>query len=458
MYLHNRKAKNLVVKLKSISAGIVLSIFTLTVPTTAATFDFHQKFIANEGTPVDEPENPDFIANLFETFIASGGTAYGFLPTLTTNQSVATNGSYAVVGSLSDDDKGSAYLFDTTTGNLLQKFIAPDGELSDEFGKSVAIHGNYALIGSRMNDDTGSAYLFDITTGNFLQKFTAPDGEFYDLFGTSVVIDGNYALISSVSDDQRSGSAYLFDITTGNLLQKLVAPYSYGLGNSVAMDGTYALIGSMEDSYSLNLIGSGSAYLFDVTTGNLLHEFIAPDIDARDFFGFSVAIDGKNALIGSLGDSDNGKWSGSAYLFDVTTGNVLHKFTAPDAAAYEFFGNSVAIDGNYALIGSLGDSDNGSLSGSAYLFDITTGNLLQKLIAPDAAAYEFFGNSVAIDGENIVISSLWDYETNSVSAYLFSSNIQETPKPASASEPSLLLGIIVVLIFGGCYSKQNKTS
>ncbi|MGB3510521.1 MAG: hypothetical protein WBA93_15055, partial [Microcoleaceae cyanobacterium] len=123
IYFQKLKAKGLVVKLKNISAGIVLSIFTFAVPATGATFDFNQKFITNAG---DEPGNPDLLANLFETFIASGGTADGFLPLLTTNKSVAIDGDYALIGHLSDDDNGSAYLFDVATGNLLQKFIAPD--------------------------------------------------------------------------------------------------------------------------------------------------------------------------------------------------------------------------------------------------------------------------------------------------------------------------------------------
>ncbi|MGB3514331.1 MAG: hypothetical protein WBA93_35000, partial [Microcoleaceae cyanobacterium] len=126
MYLQKLKAKGLLVKLKSISAGIALSIFTFAVPATAATFDFNQQLIANDGTSGNEPGNPDLLANLFEQFIASEGTSDGFLPLLTTNKSVAIDGDYALIGHLSDDDNGSAYLFDVATGNLLQKFIAPD--------------------------------------------------------------------------------------------------------------------------------------------------------------------------------------------------------------------------------------------------------------------------------------------------------------------------------------------
>lgn len=71
-------------------------------------------------------------------------------------------------------------------------------------------------------------------------------------------------------------------------------------------------------------------------------------------------------------DDDNGTDSGSAYLFDTVSGNLLQKLTAPDGASGDFFGHSVALDGDSALIGTPLDDDNGIDSGSAYLFKKTT--------------------------------------------------------------------------------------
>ena len=398
-----------------------------------------------------------------QTIIAPDGASYdGF------GGSVAIDGDYALIGSYGDDengtDSGSAYLFDTTTGNLLQKFIAPDGASSDFFGGSVAIDGDYALIGSYGDDengtDSGSAYLFDTTTGNLLQKFIAPDGASSDFFGNSVAIDGDYALIGSALDDENgtnSGSAYLFDTTTGNLLQKIIAPDGASsdiFGWSVAIDGDYALIGSAFDDD--NGTYSGSAYLFDTTTGDLLQKFIAPDGASSDLFGRSVAIDGDYALIGSYGDDDNGTDSGSAYLFDTTTGDLLQKFIAPDGASSDLFGRSVAIDGDYALIGSYGDDDNGTDSGSAYLFDTTTGDLLQKFIAPDGASNDLFGGSVAIDGDYALIGSALDDDngTDSGSAYLFTAKTAE-----KVPEPSVVVGLIAIgtlAVFKRSSRQQNQ--
>ncbi len=83
-----------------------------------------------------------------------------------------------------------------------------------------------------------------------------------------------------------------------------------------------------------------------------------------------MSLNGGTALIGANGDDDNELNSGSAYLLDTFTGDLLHKLTAPDGANNDQFGGSVAISGGTALIGAHFDDDNGSGSGSAYLFTI----------------------------------------------------------------------------------------
>ncbi len=268
-------------------------------------------------------------------------------------------------------NSASAFEFD-------KKLVAPDGAANDFFGtpRSVSLSGNTALVGSFLDDDrgtnSGSAYLFDVTTGELVRKLTAPDGAANDSFGGSVSLYGDTALVSSNVDDDKglnSGSAYLFDVTTGNLLHKLTAPDGSGgdiFGISVSLSANTALIGSYRDDDKGT--DSGSAYLFDFTTGDYLGKLKAPDGAAGDWFGYFVSLSGNTALVGSPFDDDKGTDSGSAYLFDVTTGNLLHKFTAPNGAAGDRFGFSVSLSGNNALVGSHFDDDKGTDSGSAYLF------------------------------------------------------------------------------------------
>jgi len=326
------------------------------------------------------------------------------------------------------------------------KLTADDAAGGDSFGGSVAISGNTALVGAWGDDDaggiSGSAYLFDVTTGDQLAKLTASDAAGGDLFGYSVAISGNTALVGAYGNNDAggiSGSAYLFDVTTGSQLAKLTASDAAAgdfFGWSVAISGNTALVGAYGDDGGGG--NFGSAYLFDVTTGNQLAKLAASDATAGDLFGYSVAISGNTALVGAWLDDDGGINSGSAYLFDVTTGNQLAKLTAPDAAMFDEFGGSVAISGNTALVGAQWDDDGDSDSGSAYLFDVTTGNQLAKLTPSDTTAGDRFGNSVAISGTTALVGARFDDDAGnfSGSAYLY----ENIPEPSG-----LLLGILAGL-------------
>jgi outer membrane protein assembly factor BamB len=134
-------------------------------------------------------------------------------------------------------------------------------------------------------------------------------------------------------------------------------------------------------------------------------KLIASDNAAEDRFGYSVAISGTKAIVGAPRDDDRGDESGSAYLFDALTGNQLFKLNASDGADEDRFGFAVGISGNTVVVGALYDDDKGSHSGSAYLFDATTGAQLRKLVAADGTADDIFGSSVAINGNFAVVGA-----------------------------------------------------
>ena len=351
----------------------------------------------------------------------AGGDAFGV--------SVAISGTTAIVGAVGDS---SAYLFDTTTARQIAKLLANDGAAGDEFGWSVAISGTTAIVGAWQDDDngsdSGSAYLFDTTTGRQIFKLLPNDGEPGDRLGVSVAISGTTAIVGAYLDDDngiQSGSAYLFDITTGLQIAKLLrndGEPGDRFGVSVAISGTTAIVGARGDDD--NGSDSGSAYLFDITTGRQIVELLPDDGAAFDLFGGSVAISGTTAIVGARGDDDNGEQSGSAYLFDITTGKQIAKLLPDDGAAFDRFGVSVAISGTTAIVGAYLDDDNGRLSGSAYLFDIAEpANPIEtaKLLPDDGAAEDFFAFAVAISGATAIVGALLDDDNGfaSGSAYLF---------------------------------------
>lgn len=349
-------------------------------------------------------------------------------------KSAAVSGSIAVVGAPDDDNingelSGSAYVFDVTTGQQLFKLLPDDGAPLDGFGHSVAVNGTTAVIGMPYDGSngvqSGSAYVFDVTTGKQLFKLLPNDGAFVDLFGYFVAVSGTTAVVGARGDDDNggdSGSAYVFDVTTGQQLFKLLPDDGASLdwfGASVAVDGKIAVVGAFRSSG--NEFRSGAAYVFDVATGRQVFKLIAGDGERDDVFGNSVAVCGTIAVIGADGDGDNNYQAGSAYVFDVTTGQELFKLLPDDGAAFDHFGRKVALSGTTAVVGALFDDDNGNRSGSAYVFDVTTGMQLAKLLPRDGADDDRFGVSVAVNGTIAVVGALAGTGNHELlgSAYVF---------------------------------------
>ena len=163
-------------------------------------------------------------------------------------------------------------------------------------------------------------------------------------------------------------------------------------GSAVAISGNIAIIGASGDDF--NGVNSGSAYLFDVASGQQLFKLVPGDGAINDRFGGSVAISGSVAIVGAAGDDDNGTDSGSAYLYDTTTGlQIGPKLLASDGIAGDVFGVSVGISGTIAIVGSRTYDVISFFPGSAYLFDTTTGlqigaKLLGDELNPSGSASE----------------------------------------------------------------------
>jgi hypothetical protein len=240
---------------------------------------------------------------------------------------------------------------------------------------------------------------------NETHKLLPLDGSASDEFGESVAVSGTNAIIGSRWDDDNnpeSGSAYVFDTVTGNQIFKLLSSDGTrgdAFGGAVAIDGNMAIIGAAYDDD--NGAQSGSAYLFDVTTGNQLAKLLPSDGATAAFFGETVSISGGIAIVGAPGDEQNGIDSGAAYLFDTATGAQLAKLVPSDGEAGDWFGGSVGISGGTAVISAPFDNDNGPNSGAAYIFDTATATQTLKLLPDDGSTNDEFGCSVAINDSDI---------------------------------------------------------
>jgi len=322
-----------------------------------------------------------------------------------------------------------------------QKVIASDGTQYDDFGRAVSISGDYAIIGAPGDDynglHPGSAYIFyrDVTGWSEQQKLLPDDpGDYYDHFGQAVSISGDYAVVGVDWDDDNgnnSGSAYVFHRsgTTWTQHAKLLASdgdIDDHFGCAVAISGDYIIVGASGDDDDGSL--SGSAYIFHRTDSIWVEvaKLTASDADEEDYFGHSVSIDGDYTVVGAMGDDDNGENSGSIYIFNRSERSWSEqvKLTAFDGEFSAYFGKSVSISGNYALAGAYYNAGNGeTISGAAYLFYRTgvTWELESKLLPSDGENYDYFGKSVSISGEYAVIGADVDDDNDpdSGSAYVF---------------------------------------
>ena len=359
--------------------------------------------------------------------------------------SVSIFGDYLIVGADADDDRGnasgSAYIFKRDGLNWIQqvKLRASDGAAGDFFGASVSISGDYAIVGADWDDDngdrSGSAYIFERNASGWTQraKLRANDGAAEDRFGRSVSISGDYVIVGAWFEDNSkgssAGSAYIFKRGGSSWTQqaKLIASDGAAgdhFGFSVSIFNEYVIIGASDDDD--NGQNSGSAYIFnrDGATWTEQVKLTASDGAAEDQYGYASITD-NYAIVGALWDDDNGDRSGSAYMYKRNGSTWIEqvKLTANDGTAEAWFGSSVSISGDFAIIGARQNDENGENSGSAYIFKRNGANWVEqaKLTASDGTAEDELGWSVSIVGDYTVVSAPYGdgNTTNSGSAYVF---------------------------------------
>jgi hypothetical protein len=365
--------------------------------------------------------------------------------------SVSIDRDYAIIGIRdSPIHEGAAYIF-TRSGTVWTeqaKLLSSDLESDDAFGYSVSIDGDTAIIGApkyahRNLDDSGSAYIFtrNGTVWTEQAKLLASDSEVGSLFGISVSLDGETTIIGACSKDDNgdeSGSAYIFTGSGSTWTQQAKLLASDGaegdlFGYSVSLDGNYTIIGAVCDGDEGE--NYGSAYIF-TRSGTVWTEqakLLASDGAELDLFGISVSIDNDTVVIGAKFDDDNGNESGSAYVF-TRSGTVWieqAKLLASDGAMHDFFGYSVSIDGDIVIIGAPAyfDYKTNSGPGSVYIFTRsgTTWTEQAKLLASDGLGGDAFGWSVSIDGDYVIIGAFNDdvIEWAEGSAYVFTRKLTD---------------------------------
>ena len=364
-------------------------------------------------------------------------------------ESVSISGDAAVIGSPFDDDNGvisgSAYIYRSDGSGWVEeaKLLASDGATGDRFGESVSIDGDTVAIGaySDSNDgngtDSGSVYVYHFNGSQWVQitKLLAADGQVNDFFGWSVSISGDAMVIGAWGDDDNSynsGSAYIFRFDGEQWIEeaKLLASdgaYADHFGESVSISGDTVLIGAHADTD--NGFESGSAYVYRFDGSGWVEEakLLASDGEANARFGYSVSVSDNTAVIGAK----SGDWSASAYVYQFDESEWVEgtKLLVGDGVAGNWFGNTISISGNTVVIGAWGEDGSDSNCGSAYVYRSDGSGWVEeaRLLASDGAEWDEFGYAVSTDGDTVVIGAYRDGTDDFGSAYVFELGDDDCP-------------------------------
>ncbi len=321
----------------------------------------HSEVVLPEGSSAPQESTPQyarFIAN--DTL---GDDRFGY--------DVEVQGDWLFVSAPYSDtefknNSGQVYVYKkNTSGNFVQHTIIKPSDLAanNQFGSSLAVHGDILAIGARNH-----------TVSSFL------DGAVY-LYQFDE--DGNFTLTQKLSahDNDRV----------------------IGLGMSIAMQNDFMVVGA-ERTITNGVVYAGAAYVFKREEGTWAQvaELNPYSPSLRTYFGYSVAINeqGTHIVVGEPQANDYGVKSGLAHIFKLE-GNAwnYHRLLRPqDPRARQFYGYSVALNDKTIAVGAVNDSERASAAGAVYLYDNYPGFWIfsQKLFANDPSTYTYgrFGASL----------------------------------------------------------------
>lgn len=316
-------------------------------------------------------------------------------------------------------------------------------------------------------DDRSARYpitIDPVAQQTFLQ---ASNKGYRDYFGKAVAISGDTVAIGAYGEDSAatgvngdqtgngamdSGAVYIFVRSgTGWTQQAYLKASNTGeydnFGACLAISGDTVVVGAGDDSDATGVNGdqtnhaapgSGAVYVFtrNGTVWSQQAYLKASNAEAGDGFGSSVAVSGDTVVVGATGErslatgvngnqTDNVAFrAGAAYVFtrSGTTWTQQAYLKASNTAEDDIFGYSVAVSGDTAVVGAIGDDSdatgvNGNQtnsgagdSGAAYVFIRNGTTWMQEayLKASNTEAFDWFGKTLAVSGDTVVVGAPYE--------------------------------------------------
>jgi len=319
--------------------------------------------------------------------------------------------------------------------------VAGDRSANAHFGSSMTVGptgiGERLFVGaprSIIQSQAGGVYSYHSSAGGWVQDDEIRPGIggwISDSFGTSIALSDPYMIVGDTGGGPAGdGGAYFFERSGSTWVQKSEltgTQVDSFLGASVAISGETAAAGAPYFAYTDNPAnpntncGMVQYYVRQADgtwaqSGYVLHHDAAGS-HAFDQLGYSVAMSGPVVVMGAPGARPGAAGAGASGGIEVYRRNALNQWLsdtpnpfsrlwAPDAADGDSFGLSVAVDGNFIVVGApnrdASAAEGGPMtdSGAAYVFRYTNNawTFDGKLLASDAAANDLFGAAVSIAG------------------------------------------------------------
>ena len=419
---------------------------------------------------------------------ASDGEVNDYFGMVSVSGDTLVVGAHGEDGGVGDPkpDAGVVYVFerhDGGTNNWGEVAIlrASDAQEGDNFGWSVSISNDIIVVGAHLEDggvgdstsEAGAAYVYERHHGGTnnwgeVAILRASDAQENDNFGGAVSISGNTIIIGATVEDggvgdstSEAGAAYVYERHHGGtnnwgevaILRASDAQAGDNFGSSVSINGDTLVVGAAFEAGGVGdpIPEAGAAYVYERHQGGTnnwgeVTILRASDAQAGDNFSAgdaALSLSNDTVVVGAWqeagGTANLGLGTGAAYIFERHHGGTnnwgeVAILRASDAQAGDNFGGKVSLSNNTILVGAT-DEDGGAgdpkpNAGAAYVFGRHHGGTnnwgeLTVLRANDAQAGDFFGASVGISGDTLIIGAssedggAGDPKPNAGAAYTF---------------------------------------
>jgi hypothetical protein len=333
----------------------------------------------------------------------------------------------------------------------MEQELRPDLDVECAFGYAIDIEGDILAVGAPVayinppTDWSGMCMIYRWDGSEWSLEATLYDEALgYGRFGAAVDVDTSgdvpRVIIGAPAYDGSGGSSmgaaeiWWYDEDDGDepwkLEKELSDPEGDGgdwFGYSVAIHGNYAIVGSPYCDEFGNYSGSAFVYEYDPDSGWGSGIQIHGEEESFEEFGYSVDVRGDLVLVGA---PMNESWGGSgvAYVFDVDDLDT-YELIRSDYSNHGLFGYNVAVGESFLLIGSpMDDIDGETAIGSAYVYEKSGSEWVEaeRLVASDGAGGDWFGRSVAAGESYLVVGASWDGSsgdiTNAGKIYIYNAS------------------------------------